>query len=414
MRRSLPVRTPMSPTSPASPTTRAPRTPRRHAALLALSSAVALALAACSSDGSGSSGGSLQGEGTGDACTIADPVPVGAALSLTGAAGSYGESQRKGLELAAEALSDDGVTYELAIEDDQTDPRQGITVFEKLASDGVSAIIGPTLSTVAFQAQPIAQEEGVPVVAISNTADGITEQGEFIHRVSLTEGQVIPQTVEAAVAEYDLEDVVVMYSDDDAFTESGYQVFAEALEAEGVDVADTLTFSVADTDFRPLLTQAKAADPDAIVVSALIEAAVPLVTQARELGIDVPIVGGNGFNNPQLMADAGDAAEGVIVGAAWNSAATDNAQNTAFLEAYEEANGGAPDQFAAQAYAGLQAVDAAVRAGCSAEPDAVRENLSALQDLDSVLGALSIDENRDAVHEAVVQVVDGGQFVALG
>src|SRR5690606_21907617 len=100
---------------------------------------------------------------------------------------------------------------------------------------------------------------------------------------------------------------------------------------EGVDVADTLTFSVADTDFRPLLTQAKAADPDAIVVSALIEAAVPLVTQARELGIDVPIVGGNGFNNPQLMADAGDAAEGVIVGAAWNSAATDNAQNTAFL-----------------------------------------------------------------------------------
>ncbi|MEN5073672.1 ABC transporter substrate-binding protein [Isoptericola cucumis] len=385
----------------------------RRPAALALVAGAALVLAACSSDGGGGDAADLQGEGTGDACTIDGAVPIGAALSLTGAAGSYGESQKAGLELAAETLSDDGVSYELAIEDDQTDPRQGIAVFEKLTSDGVSAIIGPTLSTVAFQAQPIAQEEGVPVVAISNTADGITEQGEYIHRVSLTEGQVIPQTVTAAVAEHDLEDVVVMYSDDDAFTESGYEVFAESLEAEGVEVSDSLTFSVADTDFRPLLTEAKAADPDAIVVSALIEAAVPLVTQARELGIDVPIVGGNGFNNPQLMADAGDAAEGVVVGAAWNSTATDNEQNTRFLEAYEEVTGAAPDQFAAQAYAGLQAIDAAVRAGCSAEPDAVRENLGSVQDLETVLGPLSIDENRDAEHEAVVQVVDDGQFVAL-
>lgn len=389
------------------------RTTARRTAALTLASALALTPAACSSDDGGSQG-SLEGEGSGADCVIADPVPIGAALSLTGAAGSYGESQRAGLELAAEQLSDDGVTYELAVEDDQTDPRQGITVFEKFTSDGVSAIIGPTLSTVAFQAQPIAQEEGVPVVAISNTAAGITEQGDNIHRVSLTEEQVIPQTVAAAVAEHDISDVVVMYSNDDAFTESGYEVFADALADEGVEVSETLTFSVSDTDFRPLLTEAKAAEPDAIVVSALIEAAIPLVTQARELGIDVPIVGGNGFNNPQLMADAGDAAEGVIVGAAWNSSATDNEQNTAFLADYSEANGDQPDQFAAQAYAGLQTIDAAVRAGCSAEPDSIREQLSQVQDLDTVLGPLSITETRDADHEAVVQVVSGGEFTALG
>lgn len=386
----------------------------RRPTALALAAGAALALAACGSDGGGGDGGELAGEGTGDACTIDGAVPIGAALSLTGPAGSYGESQKAGLELAAETLSDDGVSYDLAIEDDQTDPRQGITVFEKLASDGMSAIIGPTLSTVALQAQPIAQEESVPVVAISNTTDDITGQGEYIYRLSLTESQVIPQTVAAAVAEHDLQDVVVMYSDDDAFTSSGYQVFAEALDAEGVNVTDTLTFSVSDTDFRPLLTEAKAADPDAIVVSGLIEAAVPLVTQARELGIDVPIIGGNGFNNPQLMADAGDAAEDVIVGAAWNSAATENAQNTDFLEAYEAANDAEPDQFAAQAYAGLQVIDAAVRAGCSAELDAVQENLGEVQDLDTVLGTVSIDQDGGAEHEAVVQVVSDGQFASLG
>lgn len=385
----------------------------RRRATAATVVALSLGLAACSSDGGGgSSGGDLVGEGTGESCTIDAPVPVGAALSLTGGAASYGESQRNGLELATEHLdAAGGVTYELTIEDDQTDPRQGITVFEQLVQDS-SIIIGPTLSNGAFQAQPVAQEAGVPVLAISNTAAGITEQGEYIFRDSLTEQQVIPQTVAAAVETYGLEDVVVMYSNDDAFTESGYEVFAESLEAEGVEVTETLTFSVSDTDFRALLTEAAAAEPDALVVSALIEAAIPLVTQAREAGIDVPIIGGNGFNNPQLMADAGEAAEGVVVGAAWNSA-SDSPENADFLAAYEEAYGSQPDQFAAQAYAAMTIIDTAVRQSCSGEREAIREGLTTISDLPTVLGEVTINADRDAEHEAVVQIVENGSFAVL-
>ncbi|HLU28706.1 MAG TPA: ABC transporter substrate-binding protein, partial [Glycomyces sp.] len=391
-------------------------TMRRPITTLATLTTLSVVLAACGSGGGGDGAaedGSLVGEGTGADCVIDTPVPVGAALSLTGAAASYGESQRNGLELAAEHLEEKGgVTYDLRIEDDQTDPRQGISVFEGFVEDGVSVIIGPTLSNGAFQAQPVAQEAGVPVLAISNTADGITAQGDYIFRDSLTEAQVIPQTVAQAKAAFGLEKVVVMYSNDDAFTESGYEVFAAALEEEGVEVLDTLTFSKADTDFRPLLTEAKALEPDAVVVSALIEAAIPLVTQARELGIDVPIIGGNGFNNPKLMADAGEAAEGVVVGAAWNSA-SDNPLNADFIAAYEEKYGASPDQFAAQAYAGLMIIDEAVRSGCSGERDAVKEGLAGIQDFETVLGTLSINENRDAEHEAVVQIVEDGTFAVL-
>lgn len=387
--------------------------PHRALALFA-ATALTVTLTACTAEGGGGTDGGLVGEGTGDDCTIGSPVPVGAALSLTGAAGSYGESQQKGLELAAEQLNAaGGVEYELTVEDDQTDPRQGIAVFEQLtAEDGASVIIGPTLSTGAFQAQPIAQEEGVPVLAISNTVDGITAQGDYIFRDSLTESQVIPQTVAAAKAEYGLENVVVMYANDDALAEAGGEVFAGALDAEGIEVADTLTFSVADTDFRALLTEAKAADPDALVVSSLIEAAIPLVTQARELGIDVPIIGGNGFNNPKLMADAGDAAEGVVVGAAWNSGA-ENPENTAFLADFEEMHGGQPDQFAAQAYTGLMLIDQAVRSSCSGERDAIKESLGAIEGVPTVLGELTINDERDAEHEAVVQVVEDGTFAVL-
>jgi branched-chain amino acid transport system substrate-binding protein len=380
---------------------------------VAVSSAAALLLAACGGGDGDTSAGNLVGEGTGDECVIEDAVPVGAALSLTGAAASYGESQQMGIRLAEEELSqNEGVAYDVTIEDDQTDPRQGITVFEQFVQGGNSVIIGPTLSNTAFQAQPIAQEGGVPVLAVSNTASGITEQGEYIFRDSLTEAQVIPQTVATAKESYGLEKVIVMYSNDDAFTESGYEVFASSLEEEGIEVLDTLTFSKADTDFRSLLTEAKNANPDAIVVSALIEAAIPLVTQARQLGIEAPIIGGNGFNNPQLMADAGDAAEGVVVGAAWNSS-SDNPENQAFLQSFEEMHGSAPDQFAAQAYTGLMLIDQAVRANCSGERDDVKDGLAALQDVPTPLGSLSINDDRDAEHEAVVQVVQDGSFAVL-
>ena len=383
----------------------------------AAATAAVLVLASCGSGDGGGGGtaasGELAGEGTGDSCTIGGEVPIGAVLSLTGAAASYGESQQRGLELAAAQLAEKGgVTYDLRIEDDQTDPRQGITLFDQFVNDGVSLIIGPTLSNAAVQADPIAQEAGVPVLGISNTAAGVTEIGDYIFRNSLTEQAVIPQTIATATEEFGLQDVVVMYSNDDAFTESGYQAFAAALEEQGVTVSETITFSKADTDFRALLTQAQQSDPDAIVVSALIEAAIPLVTQARELGIDVPIIGGNGFNNPRLMADAGQAAEGVVVGAAWNSA-SDNPENTAFLADFEAEYGAQPDQFAAQAYAGLKLIDEAVRSECAADRESLKKALGELENVPTVLGEFSIDENRDAVHPAVVQVVQDGKFAVL-
>ncbi|MCV2489988.1 ABC transporter substrate-binding protein [Geodermatophilus sp. YIM 151500] len=391
---------------------------RTKSTTVAMATATVLALAACGS-GDGGGGGQaaaegLTGEGTGADCTIDQPVPLAAVLSLTGAAASYGRSQQQGLELALAELNEQGgVTYDLTIEDDETDPRQSITLFDQFTGqDPVSLIIGPTLSNAAVQADPIAQDAGVPVLGISNTAEGVTEIGDFIFRNSLTEQAVIPQTIAAAKEEYGLQRVVVMYSNDDAFTESGYEAFAAALKDEGIEVAETLTFSKSDTDFRALLTQAQAANPDAVVVSALIEAAIPLVTQARQVGIDVPIIGGNGFNNPQLMAEAGEAAEGVVVGAAWNSA-SDNPENQEFLQAFEAEYGSQPDQFAAQAYAGLKLVDQAVRAGCSAAAEDLQQALGDLQGVPTVLGEFSIDENRNADHPATVQIVQDGRFAVL-
>lgn len=367
------------------------------------------------STSSGSAAAStLRGTGSGASCTISAPVPIGAVVSLTGAAASYGDTQKKGLELATGELNaKGGVKYDVKIEDDATDPKQGITVFGNFVSQAkVSAIIGPTLSNTAKQTDPVAQDGKTPVLGVSNTATGITDIGNYVFRDSLTEDAVIPQTIKAAKDKYGLSKVVALYSNDDAFTESGYQAMKTALDKNGVAISKTITFSKADTDFRALLTQVKAEQPQAVVVSALIEAAIPLVTQARELGITVPIIGGNGFNSPRLMKDAGKAAEGVIVGAAWNSASTSEA-NTKFLQAYRAKYAGDPDQFAAQAYAGLSLIDNAVRAGCSGEREDIRTNLGKLKDVPTVLGNFTMTPSRDADHPAVVQIVTDGKFAVL-
>jgi branched-chain amino acid transport system substrate-binding protein len=383
---------------------------RKVAALL--TPILAVSVVSCASEPESSTEGA-QGSGSGQTCELADPVKVGAALSLTGAAAAYGDSQKKGLELALGQLNEKGgVKYDLAFEDDATDPKQGITVFEKFIGDGTSVILGPTLSNAAKITDPIAQENAMPVLGISNTAAGITEIGDYIFRDSLTESVVIPNTIKEAKDKLDLKQVVLMYSNDDAFTQSGYDAFAAALKDQGVEVTKTITFSKADTDFRALLTDAKESTPDALVVSALIEAAIPLVTQARELGIDAPIIGGNGFNTPKLISEAGAAANGVIVGAAWNPASNSEA-NAGFLDAYKAKYDAAPDQFAAQAYTGLLLVDQAVRAECSTDREKLRDNLAELKDVPTPLGNFSFDANRDAVHPPVVQVVENGNFALL-
>jgi branched-chain amino acid transport system substrate-binding protein len=380
-------------------------------------SALLLVLAACSGTpapgNSDAKAGGLTGTGNGAQCKISQEIPVSAAFSLTGAAAQYGAGQKNALELAVANLNKAGtVTYKLTVEDDQTDPKQGIQLFEQFVSNGTSVIVGPTLSNTAMQTDPVAQEGKTPVLGVSNTAAGVTALGDYVFRDSLTEGAVIPQTIKAAKEAHDLKNVVVMYSNDDAFTTSGYEAMKAALDKDGVKILDTVKFSKADTDFHALLDQVKNAKPDAIVVSALLDAAVPLVTQARELGIDVPIVGGNGFNSPALIKGAGAAAEGVIVGAAWNSA-SENEQNQQFLKDYQAKYNAAPDQFAAQSYAGMQVIDEAVRLGCSGEREDIKTNLSKVKDLPTVLGDMSIDKNRDAVQEALVQVIKDGKFTIL-
>jgi branched-chain amino acid transport system substrate-binding protein len=341
----------------------------------------------------------------------------GAVFTLSGPNAVYGQAQQKGVQLAMEEINGknavEGVKVNITVEDDAGDRNQGINVFNKfLGQTNLTAIIGPTLSNTAQATDPIAQEKKVPVLGVSNTAAGITDIGDFIFRDSLTEGDVIPQTIKKVATTVKPKKAALMFANDDAFSKSGGDVMRDALKANGIEIATEQQFSTNDKDFRAQLTAVRGAGVDVIVVSALTAPATAIVTQARDLGLKQPIVGGNGFNTPQLAQNAGDAAEGVIVGAAWNSAST-NPKSQDFIKNYKAKFNQDPDQFAAQAYAGVYILAEAVKNAKSTERPQVRDALTKIKDLDTVLGKFSFNEKRDAVHPAVVQQIKGGKFTVL-
>jgi len=355
------------------------------------------------------------------AAAFGGEVKIGFVLSMTGGSAAYGEAQKNGAQLAVDEINAnvgvDAVKIQPIYDDDASTPQQGINVFNKfINADKVAIIIGPTLSSTAKATDPIAQQAGVPVLAISNTAKGITEIGDFIFRVSLPEAVVVPNTVRAVRERFGIKKVAVLYGNDDAFTKAGFDAFKKALGENDIEIVSEQTFAKGDRDFSPQLTQVRGLNPDAIVVSALVDEASGIVSQARRLGIPakVRIIGGNGFNSPALIKNAGEAAEGVIVGASWNVTST-NPLNQQFVFAFTKKYGTAPDQFAAQAYAGVKIAYEAVRsAGSTLDRRAVRDALAGIRDMDTVLGKFSFTAGRDAESSPVVQEVTAGRFTAWG
>lgn len=342
---------------------------------------------------------------------------IGVAFTLTGNNGVYGTSQQKGAQLAADEINKagtiPGVQLKLDIEDDGGTPESGITLFQKFIQDNVLAIIGPTLSNVAKNTDPLAQQAKVPVLGVSNTAAGITDIGDYVFRDSLSEPQVIPNTIKVSKAKLGYQKVALMYANDDAFSKSGYDAFKKALGDNGVQILTEQTFSTNDQDFRTQLTEVKGKNPDAIVVSALAAPATQIMIQARQLGLTQPIIGGNGFNSPAVIKNAGAAAEGLIVGAAWNISST-NPQNQAFVTNFKAKYNADPDQFAAQAYTGVYILAEAIKqAGTTTDHAKLRDALAAIKNLPTPLGSFSFTPTRDADHQPVVQIVKDGKFTVM-
>ena len=290
---------------------------------------------------------------------------IGLAAALTGNAAQYGVPIRKGLELALGEINStggiNGNRVELVIEDEQGKKEEAINVFRKLIfQDKVLMLFGPTLSNSAQASDPVAQAAKAVVFGTSNTADGITSIGDYVFRNSVTERDILPVTLKIAAQRTGFKKVAVLYGNDDIFTKSGYDNFKKALQDLKIPVTATETFAKGDVGFKPQLTKIKASNPDAIVLSALVAEGAPIMIQARQLGIDLPFIGGNGMNSPRVFELAKDSSDNLWVGSPW-SVESSTPENKRFIAAYQKAYAAMPDQFAAQAYDAMYIVAQALK-----------------------------------------------------
>jgi branched-chain amino acid transport system substrate-binding protein len=350
-----------------------------------------------------------------------ETVKVGAIEGLSGPIAKYGVPIRHGIELAVDEVNSKGGVLghrklEMIFEDSAGQKDQALNAMKKLlARDRVVAVFGPTLSNEMFAAGPAAVERQIPAIGTSTTAEGITDIGEWIFRTAMPEADVIPVTVATVKKRYGIKRLALMYSNDDAFTKSGFDVMKAAVEKQGLEIATIETFSTKDTDFSAQLTKIKGLNVDAIGVSALAEAGAGLVLQARQLGIPPQVVmfGGNGFNSPRVAEIAGKAAEGFMVGTPWFIGKKDPA-NQQFVAAYKQKFNDEPDQFAAQAYDSLFILAEAIERAGSTTNTALREALLKT-DHKGVLGPFRFTPHRDpaSTEGVLVLAVKNGKFDTL-
>jgi branched-chain amino acid transport system substrate-binding protein len=350
-----------------------------------------------------------------------EPVTIGAIEILTGPNNKYGIAIKNGFDLALDEVNKaggvlDGHLLQIAYEDSAGNKEQAINAARQLiGAKKVALILGPTLSNEMFAAGPVANSRKIPIVGTSNTANGITAIGPYVFRTSLPEADVVPVTLRTAKEKLGVNKVAVMYGNDDAFTKSAYDVMKTALENLGIEVLTTETFGGKDSDFSAQLTKIKALNPDAIVVSALVEAGSGILLGKKALGFpeSVRVIGGNGLNSPKIGEIAGDAADGTLVGSPWFIGKTDPA-NQAFVAAYNAKYGSNPDQFAAQAYDTLKLVAKAITAAGEADPEKIKDALQTTS-VEGVMGKLSFNAERSPADTSGVVVLEmkNGKFHAF-
>jgi branched-chain amino acid transport system substrate-binding protein len=349
------------------------------------------------------------------AASSADPIKLGEISPLTGKEAAFGQQAHRGILMAIDEVNARGGVLgrplALLAEDNQSKPGDSATIAKKLVSrDKVVALLGSATSSQCLEIAPIAQAAKVPFVATTATAAEVTEKRDYIFRscfIDPFQGAVLAKF---ALGTLKVKRVALITSVSTSYSVGLSKVFRERLSALGGEIVADQKYSEGDKDFRAQLTAIKAAKPDAIAVTGFYTEAALLCKQARDLGLTLPIFGGDGWEAPELIEIGGKAVEGTYYISHYSSESTAPEVRT-FVEKYRARfNGETPDSNAPLAYdAALIAIEAIARAG-STEGPKLRDALAATKNFPGVTGRTTIDAQRNASKSAVILTVKNGKI----
>jgi branched-chain amino acid transport system substrate-binding protein len=344
---------------------------------------------------------------------------------VTGENGGGGFQELLGMRYANELTPEielDGTVYkiELVEVDNQSDRAAAVSAAQSLMASGVSVVLGSYGSAVCIAAGEIFADAGVPAIGASCTNPQVTLGNDFYFRVCFLDpfqGEVMANY---AFQEGAQKAAVITQLGDDYSSGLG-NFFLRAFENLGGEIVAEEQFQTGQTDFKAILTNVKAAEPDAIFAPSSITTAPLLIKQARELGITARIMAGDTWENVTIIENAGADAEGVVLSTFFDEADATAADFVAGFKAFLNAN---PEYLERNGGEGVAAVSAlgydsynvaieAIKAAGSADPLAIRDALVGVS-CNGVTGSITFDENGDAVKDmAYVKIVENGAFKFL-
>jgi branched-chain amino acid transport system substrate-binding protein len=351
--------------------------------------------------------------------TESKDIKVGANLELTGGIATFGQSTANGIKLAFKEINAAGGVLgkqlTLIAADNKSEPSESTNAMTKLITqDKAVAVLGAVASSNTLAASQVAHDNKVPFISTSSTNPKVTVDGgkvkDFAYRICFIDP--FQGTVMANFASKSLNaKTAAIYIDNSSDYSKGLaQFFEESFVKNGGKIVAKEAFLQKDQDFKATLTKIKATNPDVIFVPGYYEEVGKIVKQSRELGITVPLLGGDGWDSPKLVEIAGAAALNNGYFSNHYSPEDKDPRVVKFVEAYKKEYGQVPDALAALGYdAALMLVDSIKRAN-SADPAKIKDAIAQTKNLQVVTGVVSLDANHNPVKSAVViEMKDGKQ-----
>lgn len=343
----------------------------------------------------------------------ADEIRIGEFGSLTGGTATFGISTHEGLMLALEEINAAGgllgKPVRVITEDDQSKPEEAVTAVLKLIKqDQVSAVIGEVASSRTLAAAPQAQANRIPLLSPASTNPKVTQVGDYIFRACFIDPFQGSTMARFAVNRLKAKRIAILTDNKNDYSVGLTEFFRHTAQQLGAEIVAEESYAEGDIEFKAQLTEIKAANPDVVYVPGYYTEGALIARQARELGLNVPLLGGDGWDSPKTVEIGGEAVEGTYITNHY-SPEDQRPEVQQFIAQYQQKYGGkTPDAMAVLGYDAMRLMaDAIRRAGSTAGPQ-IRDALAATKDFPGVSGTITIDANRNARKAIVVlQLRDG-------
>lgn len=349
-----------------------------------------------------------------------DTIKVGVNMELTGGVSIYGQSAYNGIKLAADEINAsggiNGKKIELIPYDTKSETAEAANGAMKLITENkVKALLGPATSGASVSAQQVATEHKIPMITPSGTAENVTVDNKgnvrkYIFRAPFIDA--FQGTVMATFAVNDLQaKTAVIYMDNSSdYSKGQAATFEEVFTKAGGKIVGKESYLQKDVDFKSSLTKIKGMNPDVIYIPGYYQEVAMIIKQARELGVNQPLMGGDGWDSPQMFEVAGTALTNAYMSNHY--AADDNDPKVKdFVEKYNKKYGANPEAFAALAYDSMMLLADAMKRAGSDDPEKVTEALANTKDMELVTGKIFFDKFHNPVKSAVIVEFKEGKKV---